>query len=288
MKKMLVWTLSVGCALQAHAWGNEGHRYVADIAWTRLTPATQEGIKDLLGRQSLADIAPYADDYRSQHPETAPWHYVDIPLNQTHYDRDRDCPAAAPPDKDDWHDCAADRISWALQRLKDKSLSKEDHVLALEMLVHLVGDIHQPLHAIGDDRGGNSLRVGFLGSEQCGERQRCNLHGVWDYSMIDRRGMSETKYVAALNAEISEHHWDTVAQENPRVWAEESHRLAAEAWVPNNVMLSREYYDAEIQVVDRQIAVAGIRLARMLNSAFRTAAPAAAPAPSTTPSATAR
>lgn len=276
MKKILIWTLCIGSAMQAHAWGREGHRYVALIADARLTPAAKAGVKELLGNQTLAEIAPYADDYRQMHPETARWHYTDIPLDQAHYDRDRDCPKPVIPDADDWRDCATDRIPWAIQRLKDTSLPKADRTLALEMLVHLVGDLHQPLHAIGDARGGNDVRVGFLGAELCGERYRCNLHGVWDYSMIQRRNLSDAKYIAALNAEISEHHWDKVQQENPKVWAEESHRLAAEAWVPNNVMLGRDYYDTEIQVIDRQIAIGGVRLARILNAIFRT--PVVAPA----------
>lgn len=270
--------LAITCSPAAHAWGDKGHRLVALIAESRLTPVARLNIQLLLGKQSLADIAGYADEYRQAHGDTAPWHYVDIPADATTYDRDRDCPATGGhPDevKDSpWRDCAADRIPYFISRLRKADISPEDKKLALEMLVHFVGDLHQPLHAIGDSRGGNDVYVAFLGSQQCGERTRCNLHGVWDYGIIDRRSLSEKKYIEKLESEISEHHWDQVSQENPKVWAEQSHQMAVAAWVPSNVSLGRDYYDVQQQVVDRQLAVAGIRLARILNSVFSVPPPA--------------
>lgn len=267
--------LIVASSTAAHAWGDKGHRLVALIAESRLTPAARINVQLILGTQSLADIAGYADEYRQAHADTAPWHYVDIAADATTYDRDRDCPASGghPDEAKDspWRDCAADRIPYFISRLRKTSLSLEDKKLALEMLVHLVGDLHQPLHAIGDARGGNNIQVAFLGSQQCGERTRCNLHGVWDYSIIDRRGLSEKKYVEKLETEIVEHHWEQISQENPKVWTEQSHQLAVAAWVPSNVSLGRDYYEAQLPVVDRQLAVAGIRLARILNSIFSVA-----------------
>src|SRR5580700_8657805 len=179
--------MSSVCA-QSWAWGRVGHRLVADVAEHYLTPAAQAQIAELLAadsrnKETLADVAPWADDYRQSHPETAPWHFVDIPGSAAKFDRDRDCPkssdAASP-----WRDCVTDRILYFEGRLGDTSLSPKERAQALKFLVHLIGDIHQPFHAIRDDRGGNDIRVYFLGSNICG-RSPCTLHGIWDDSILE-------------------------------------------------------------------------------------------------------
>jgi hypothetical protein len=264
--------LCLGSVINAFAWGHEGHRLVALVAESRLTSEARQQVHLLLGRDSIADIASFADDYRQDHASTGPWHYVDIPHTKPTYDRDRDCPAAtasksgAGTSSGPWRDCVVDRIPFFAAQLKNPTLSAKDRAFALMMLVHLVGDIHQPMHAIGDARGGNQIRVVFFGSEQCGERQKCNLHNIWDDGLIEHRSLSEKKYASLLESEIVQHNWDKVAQENPVVWANQSHQLAIDAWVPDRAGISKDYYNAEIAVVDRQLALAGIRLARMLNA----------------------
>jgi hypothetical protein len=272
LKKILIGMICLGSVINTCAWGHEGHRLVALVAESRLTPEAHEQVHVLLGRESIADVASFADDYRQDHASTGPWHYVDIPYNQFTYDRDRDCPAA-PASKsttitDPWRDCVVDRIPYFIAQLKNPALGTKNRAFALKMLVHLVGDIHQPLHAVGDARGGNQIRVVFFGSDQCGERQMCNLHGIWDDGLIEHRSLNEKKYVELLESEIAQHKWDGISQENPAVWANQSHQLAVNAWVPDRAGIGKAYYDAEIPVVDRQLAVAGIRLARMLNAIF--------------------
>jgi hypothetical protein len=279
--------LCLGSVINACAWGHEGHRLIALVAESRLTPDARQQAHLLLGRDSIVDIASFADDYRQDHPSTGTWHYVDIPYTQLTYDRNRDCPATPPSrfttaaDPDIWRDCVVDRIPFFAAQLKNPALSAKDRAFALKMLVHLVGDIHQPMHAIGDARGGNQVRVVFFGSEQCGERQKCNLHNIWDDGLIEHRSLSEKKYVSLLESEIAQHNWDKASQENPVVWANQSHRLAIDAWIPDRAGISKDYYDAEIAVVDRQLAVAGIRLARMLNTIL--VVPKSAPAELTKP-----
>lgn len=178
-----------------------------------------------------------------------------------------------------WRDCVVGRIPFFAAQLKNSTLSAKDRAFALKMLIHLVGDIHQPMHAIGDARGGNQIRVVFFGSEQCGERQKCNLHNIWDDGLIEHRSLREKKYVSLLESEIIQHNWDNISQGNPVMWANQSHRLAIDAWIPDQAGIDKDYYNAEIAVVDRQLAVAGIRLARMLNAIL--VAPQSAPAEST-------
>jgi hypothetical protein len=261
------------------AWGREGHRLTALVAEAYLTPEARAQIKELLGNETLADVAPWADTYRTSHPETALWHFVDIPKDQDKFDRNRDCPASASDPKSPWRDCVTDRILYFEGRLGDETLSKADRAEALKFLVHLIGDVHQPLHAIGDERGGNGISVNFLGSSQCGN-YKCNLHGVWDEEMIDHRGLNEAKYTATLLQEIKDNHWERMAGGEPTTWANISHHYAVQAFAPNGALITHEYYDEEVKVVDAELALGGLRLAHVLNRILEAPeAPAAAPAP---------
>jgi hypothetical protein len=255
--------LMMAFTTQSWAWGREGHRLTALVAEDHLTAETKAQVKELLGRESLADVAPWADDYRSQHPETAPWHFVDIPKSETKFDRMRDCPASPDP-KSPWRDCVTDRILYFEGRLGDDSLPKNERATALKFLVHFMGDIHQPFHAIGDDRGGNGISVSFLGSTACGS-YKCNLHGIWDESILEHEGLSEPKFVEHLEKEIVENHWDKMTGGDPVAWANVSHHYAVNAYAPNGALITKEYVDEETKVVDAELALGGLRLARVLN-----------------------
>ena len=192
--------LCVAAPQNCWAWGREGHRLTALVAEKYLTPETKAQIVELLGKETLVGIAPWADEYRASHPETAPWHYVDIPKGAK-FDRSRDCPVSEKDPKSPWRDCVTDRILFFEGRLGDTSLAPAERAIALKFLVHFIGDIHQPFHAYGDDRGGNGISVTFLGSAMCGT-YKCNLHGVWDDSILEHAGLSEAKYGERLMQEI--------------------------------------------------------------------------------------
>jgi len=249
---------------QSWAWGREGHRLTALVAEQYLTPETKSQIAELLNKETLADIASWADTYRVDHPETGKWHYVDIPKADATFDRNRDCPVSATDPKSPWRDCVTDRILYFEGRLGDTSLSSEQRAIALKFLVHFIGDIHQPFHALGDDRGGNNITVNFMGSSACGA-YNCNLHGVWDDSIIEEQGLSEKKYTDRLLQEIKDNHWERLDGGEPTTWANLSHRYAVEALVPNGTLLTHEYIAQESKVVDAQLALGGLRLARVLN-----------------------
>lgn len=249
---------------QSWAWGREGHRLTALVAEKYLTPETKARIAELLHKESLAEVAPWADTYRMEYPETAPWHFVDIPKEDAKFDRNRDCPVSATDPQSPWRDCVTDRILYFEGRLGDTSLSAEERAIALKFIVHLIGDVHQPFHALGDARGGNNIRVNFMGSNQCGTSS-CNLHGVWDDSIIEHEGLNEKKYTAKLLREIKDSHWERMSGGEPTTWANISHHYAVEAYAPNGAMLTREYVTEESKVVDAQLALGGLRLARVLN-----------------------
>jgi len=265
------------------AWGHEGHRLTALVAEQYLTPAAKAQVAQLLGNDTLADVAPWADSYRKDHPETGPWHFVDIPKAAATFDRMRDCPVSKADPKSPWRDCVTDRILYFEGRLGDESLSPEDRTFALKFLVHLIGDVHQPFHAVGDDRGGNDIAVSFLGTSMC-DSYNCNLHGVWDNMLIEEEGLSEKQYTEKLLKEIKDNQWERLAGGEPTTWANISNHYAVEAMAPNGALITKEYVQAESKVVDAQLALAGLRIAHVLNRIL--VAPAAQAAPTVSPKVT--
>jgi len=238
---------------QAWAWGNEGHRIIADIAWDHLNDATIKNLRPFLGNNDLASISTWADDIRSGRPETGPWHYVDIPPSSTAY-QPQDCP-------DD--NCVVARINMFARILGDPQQPFAARSEALKFLVHFVGDLSQPMHAMADARGGNDIPVSVFGSAQCDEYP-CNLHSVWDSALIEHAGLREHRYAHALEERITADHLEA-GPADPVAWANQSLQLAKQAWVQPQAEIEEAYYLRERPVVDRQLALAGLRLAEMLN-----------------------
>lgn len=236
-------------------WYDEGHRLVARLAETRLTPRTAAAVRELLGGQSLADASLWADRIRGQRRETAPLHYVNIPLGADRYVPGRDCP----------HDqCIIAAIERDRRLLADTGASPAERAEALRFLAHLVGDLHQPLHVANDgDRGGNDRAVTFLGAEK-------NLHEVWDGELVQATGLDEEQYFTHLRRLMDS--LDAAAVERGTVvdWAMEGHRVAAERAyrLPPGDAIDPPYFAASLPLVDRALVHAGIRLARVLNEAL--------------------
>jgi nuclease S1 len=138
----------------AWAWGRLGHRVITRVAKQHLTPRARDAIAELLEPgETLADASTWADENRRRLPMTAPWHYVDVPLDEPKYDSKW---SADDPKKG----CVVDKINEFRATLKDKTRSVEDRRFALRFLIHCVEDMHMPMH-VGDnhDRGGNDTQV---------------------------------------------------------------------------------------------------------------------------------
>lgn len=256
MKKLLLITFVViFLPILCWGWGREGHQIIATVAEDHLDESTKVMIQSLIGNNHLYSIASWADDVRKDRRETAPWHYVDIRLGSA-YDASRDCSLP--------HGCVVVKIEEFLKVLTTKEASREDRAEALKFVVHFVGDIHQPMHAVEEARGGNEIHVQFLDSDRCGPYE-CNLHRVWDTSMIQHSGMSRADYAQHEEELITAEKLDGQRIGMPEQWANESAKLAEAAWVPDGADLDERYYDQQIKVVARQMALAGLRLARVLN-----------------------
>jgi len=255
------------------AWGGQGHRLVGLIAAERLTPAAKQNVAWLLDGQTLADVSSWADSLTGDQVQTSYWHYLNIPPNASGYDRDRDCPRQPGIDagsrSDRWRDCVVDRIAYWEERLGDPKLDRADRATALKFVVHFIGDLHQPFHALGVGRGGNDIKVRVFGEANCGnDPQRpspCNLHSVWDSRLITRRGLDDTAYLGALRQLIAAKGFGSQPAGTPAQWAEQSFRLAKEALVKPDTNIDEGYYRRHIAVIDERLALGGVRLAADLD-----------------------
>jgi len=244
----------------AQAWGPLGHSIVAELAQRHLTPAAKAEVEHLLAlehTQRLADVASWPDEIQDVPAEQALWkrtrslHYIDF--------RDPSCDYVPPRDCRDG-DCVVAALPHYIGILGDKSQPDAVRLQALKFVVHFVGDIHQPLHAgYRDDLGGNKFQVQFQG-------RGSNLHRVWDSGMLQTRGLDWPAYAQKLDAEGPVALPPAIApRDNPYAqWAEQSCRITKDIY-PSKHVIDQAYVDTELPVAERQLRIAGRRLADVLN-----------------------
>jgi hypothetical protein len=240
----------------AFAWGPAAHEAVATLAAERLTPATTKEVAALLGRESLVQVAVWADDVRTTtHKHTTGWHFTNIPINGSGYQASRDCPRG---------NCLVSAIQRQEAILRDRTRPAAARAEALKFLVHLIGDVHQPLHASdAGDRGGNNREIELVGGSR-------NLHAAWDSGIIQSRGSSTRALVTAAKHWLQTQTEATLAGGSTEHWANESYRLARDiAYVQvrgDDAITGPERVEA-LRIIETSIARAGVRLAAVLNRA---------------------
>jgi hypothetical protein len=247
-------------------WYGFGHRIVARIAAGRLTPHTADAVRDLLGGLDMADVSSWADDIRGRRPETGSLHYVNLPLETDTYVPAKHCPDGR---------CIIAAIERDEGILSDSAASVPERAEALRFLVHLVADLHQPLHVADDrDRGANDRSVVLLG-------RAMSLHEAWDGGLLASAHPDEPAYLQHLLQVMSS--LDLAALERGTVseWAMEGHRMAAERVyrLPPNGRLDDRYVKDGLAITDLALIRAGVRLARILNDALASYTPRSRPAP---------
>jgi hypothetical protein len=255
--------VSSGC----FAWGPEGHRVVADVAREHLSTAARRAVIQLLGDDDLASVSTWADEVRRERRETIGWHFVDIPWNADGFNQQRDCyrPSGRNPSTlTDHHNCIVDRIAMFQSVLANRRASPGERIEALKFLVHFVADVHQPLHAIAEAKGGNDVHIMQFGFVECGSRP-CDLHGTWDLGLIEHSHRSEREYAGFLEELIVQQRLEHRAGGTPEQWANESFHIAHQVWTNEGSAIDENYYRRNIHVVDEQLAFAGVRLAKLLN-----------------------
>jgi hypothetical protein len=238
-----------------------GHTVVALVAESRLTSATRTAVSVLLDQEVLSEVASWADHVRTK--QTAPWHYVNIEIDETQYDPDRHCPA---------QQCVIGQIERFRQTLADSAIGIEKRRKALKYVVHFIADLHQPLHAgQRQDRGGNDVKVEFLRQIfNPVTKKPWNLHQVWDNGLLSRYAPESSLAVQQLNQWLATQDEIALAQGSVVEWAIESHDVARDdvyRFPPSN-RLDDDYARRMLPIVEAQLAKAGVRLAAVLNTAF--------------------
>lgn len=235
---------------------------VARIAAARLTPAAEAAVRGLLGpgftaESDMVHVASWADWQGRARPETKPWHYVDIEIGETGYDAGRDCAGG---------NCVVTQILRDEAVLADPARPRAERAEALRWLIHLVGDLHQPLHCADDhDRGGNGVAV-TIGDDDT------NLHRVWDSDEIAVLDEDPARLAATLGGRITARRAQAWAQGTAADWANESFAIARTRIYPRvhrgEVSLSVQDLRHDAPLAARQLEKAGVRLAYLLNGAL--------------------
>jgi len=255
MKRQLI---SLACALTAMcgwAWGQKGHDTVAYIAEQHLTPATKAAVDDLLDGRTMVYWANWLDN-ASHTPEYAyskTWHYKNIDEGERYEE------AKANPAGD-----VTTAIKAQSGLLADNSAERTQRQLALKILIHLVGDMHQPLHmGHASDLGGNRIKARFFGKEM-------NIHSIWDSQLVENaHRWSYTEWQQQIDRAGADEQAALVAGDVDD-WARESMALAGaiyKAYVPG-ATISYDTVAAAAPVIESQLLKAGLRLAHVLNGIF--------------------
>ena len=235
-------------------WGPTGHRTTGKIAEDHLKKRVLKKIDKLLDGQSLAFVSTYGDEIKSdkRYNDYFTWHYINMPFDKTYE-------TSVKNPKGD----LVTGIDKCIEVLKNENSSKKDKVFHLKMLVHLVGDLHQPMH-IGrqEDKGGNTIQVQWFG-------RGTNLHRVWDTNMIEEWGMSYLEL--ADNADdLSKAEIKAIKEGTVIDWVNEIHQTTKKVYgsVKVGENLRYQYNYDYFATARKQLQIGGIRLAKILEDIF--------------------
>lgn len=244
------------------AWGPQGHRLVAALAWAELSPQARAQATLLLAGEpdpTLPGIANWADTLRENDPDlgkrSAGWHYVNIAEEGCHYDAGRDCPGG---------NCVVGAIDAQLAILADHDQSLAERRQALKFVVHFVGDVHQPLHAgYGHDKGGNTVQVNVPDGSRDGKGS--NLHRLWDSGLLNTADLDDDAYLRRLQSLPVAVGLDT----DPTGWAEASCAIAVQPGLyPASAKIGDAYVQRWRPLAEAQLRRGGSHLAAVLNQAL--------------------
>ncbi len=246
-KYIAIAAVQIFISVSAFGWGWEGHKMTADIANQHLTSAVKDSLKLYLGDMTIQQASTWMDEIKkdSTMDYLKPMHYINIESGQS-YD---------PASKDN----VIYELNKVIAELGDRSQhSKQEIAMDIKILIHLVGDLHQPLHVgYGSDRGGNSIKLTVLGDSS-------DLHRVWDSDIIKR----EHIYTVDLEKVLAKGNIGNTGKIDIIEWMNES-RSELRAVYNFHDNINQTYLDANKELVEKQLIRSGLRMATLLNSLFK-------------------
>ncbi len=253
MNPLLKITLIITFITQlSFGWGKTGHRIVGKIAETYLTKNAKMQIKKLMGHHDLSRMGNWADEIKSDPDwkKANDWHWCTIPDGEEYH-------------KGKHSGKAVEKVIEFIDILKKKNSTKEEKQIALKFLIHLIGDLHQPLHVgNGEDRGGNSVKVKWF-------KEPTNLHSVWDTKLIDFQKLSYSEYADYLllnenRGKIREWQGDSLM-----VYVNESKNSRKQCYQFSNDNLKWDYFYINKNLLEKRLLQGGVRLSGELNRIFK-------------------
>jgi len=239
---------------QSFGWGQNGHRVVGQIAAWHLSKKAQRTIQEILQHESIPMAANWMDQIRSDHAYdyAYTWHFLTV----------REGKGYEPEIQEKGGD-AYQTLLRLIDELKNQPLSPKKKQENLKMLIHIVGDLHQPLHVgTGKDQGGNKVSVYYF-------NQKTNLHSVWDTKMIERQKLSFTELAEHLNRRADKETIEKLQSAPISEWLTEAVSLRPFVYdLPENNRLSYEYDYKYFPIIEDRLLAGGIRLAGILNDIF--------------------
>lgn len=243
-------------SVNGYSWGQKGHDVTCAIAQKHLTKKAQKQIGEILDGKSIVYWANWMDNasHTPQYKHTSTWHYKNIDADETYENAELN-------DKGDVIRAVNEQVA----ALKSGKLSKEEKALSLKFLVHLMGDMHCPMHmGHKSDRGGNRWQLTYFG-------KGTNLHSIWDSGVIESaHKWTYSEWVEQIDTNSKEIDAQ-MAQGTPESWGKETYEICKKIYdtTPVGSKLSYDYVSEWSETIETQLLRAGLRLARVLNEIFK-------------------
>lgn len=256
MRRVITLILTILIPISSLAWGPKGHDIVAYIAEQHLSKRAKRNVEQVLGGYSMVYVANWMDNasHTEEYDYTKTWHYVNVDHQEGSYAHSKKEP------KGD----VVVAINNIVKRLKCEELTPEEERVQLMMLIHLVGDMHCPMHAgHKSDRGGNNTKVKFFGKQQ-------KLHTVWDSLIVEAaHSWSYTEWQREIDR-VDRKTEKRIMQGTPNNWIEECVLLADDVYTRSTKSgnLSYDYVAHYAPTIEQQLLKAGIRLAKLLEEIY--------------------
>jgi len=233
-------------------WGKTGHRVIGKIAEENLTPKAKAEIIKLLGHSDLARVSNWADDIKSDPSwkHANDWHYCTVPEGKAYQ---------GPEDGGR----AVQKVTEFKDFMEKGLLSEKDQKDIIRFIVHIVGDLHQPLHVgNGTDRGGNEVSVKWF-------REETNLHRVWDSQMIDHMQYSYTEFAQQIQLGLTDQQKKDLLDSDILAFVHASRNLHPHVYDIGDGSLSWTYIYKNREILENQLLRGGYHLAAILNDIYK-------------------